>query len=241
MSDKLDAYFEVMMEDKDSKTPVMTTDFVYLPNGELIRYDLFVKKLFKEMTPEMMKAHIGLGITGEAGEFADAIKKEVIYGKPVDLQNILEELGDLLFYIQAACTMYGLPKQYVLQYNAHKLSERYVGLAYSDKAAISRADKSDVKDVEDVKEEKVDESKSIENNPAFNTYTKLITEATTRYVDIILTEDPYTKQLLADNVPIVNCLRSRGISETVISAAILAWQTREKGVKNLIYRCAVKD
>lgn len=118
----------------------------YADDGEtiiqdIIRYDKFVELLFKVMPIAMMKAHCGLGITGEAGEVADCIKREIIYGKPLDRANLVEELGDLKFYIQATQLVYGISEQEVLQANADKLSERYAGLAYSDAQAIARADK----------------------------------------------------------------------------------------------------
>ena len=110
--------------------------------GEVIRYDQFVQKLFKEQSVPMMALHAALGVCGEAGELADAIKKHHIYNKPVDIENIIEELGDLEFYMQAVRMMYGIPQQVVLQANAEKLSKRYKGLAYSDLAAHLRADKN---------------------------------------------------------------------------------------------------
>lgn len=118
----------------------------YAEDGEtiiqdIIRYDKFVELLFKVMPIAMMKAHCALGATGEAGELADCIKREIIYGKPLDRANLIEELGDLKFYIQATQLVYGISEQEVLQANADKLSERYAGLAYSDEQAIARADK----------------------------------------------------------------------------------------------------
>jgi NTP pyrophosphatase (non-canonical NTP hydrolase) len=107
-----------------------------------IRYDNFVALLFKAQSSELMKLHAALGVCGEAGELADAIKKEVIYNKPLDRENLVEELGDLRFYIQAVQNVYGITEQEVLQANANKLAKRYQGLAYSDRAAQNRADKN---------------------------------------------------------------------------------------------------
>src|ERR1035437_131468 len=39
--------------------------------------------------------HMVVGISGEAGELLDAIKKQVIYRKPLDRENVIEELGDI--------------------------------------------------------------------------------------------------------------------------------------------------
>jgi NTP pyrophosphatase (non-canonical NTP hydrolase) len=119
--------------------------FVVVPQedgiGRMVRYDLFVEKLFKEDTYEMMVNHAALGVCGEAGELVDALKKHIHYKKPLDLENVIEELGDLRFYIQAAMNLFGITEQELLQHNAMKLAKRYKDLTYSDKAAQDRADK----------------------------------------------------------------------------------------------------
>ena len=109
---------------------------------ETLRYDAFVAMLFKQQSMDYMALHAALGVCGEAGELADAVKKEVIYGKTLDRKNIVEELGDLRFYIQAVMQIYRITEQEVLQENANKLSIRYKQLRYSDEAAQTRADKA---------------------------------------------------------------------------------------------------
>jgi len=111
------------------------------PACETIRYDQFVLGLFKPGSIKEQKYHAGLGVCGEAGELADAIKRELVYNKGIDKDNIVEELGDLRFYMQAVQLLYGISDQEVLQGNADKLAKRYVGLKYSDRQAIDRADK----------------------------------------------------------------------------------------------------
>ena len=109
---------------------------------ESIRYDIFVQKLLKPLPEPLSACHIIMGISGEAGELNDAIKKEYIYNKPRDIGHIIEELGDLEFYLQAAYNHYSLNRQEVIQLNAEKLEKRYAGLYYSDEAAQARADKA---------------------------------------------------------------------------------------------------
>jgi len=109
---------------------------------ETVRYDAFVALLFKQQSLDKMCLHAALGVCGEAGELADVVKREVIYGKELDRKNLVEELGDLRFYVQAVMQLYGISEQEVLQENANKLSIRYKGLRYSDEAAQGRADKS---------------------------------------------------------------------------------------------------
>jgi NTP pyrophosphatase (non-canonical NTP hydrolase) len=111
------------------------------PVYDNVRYDNFVRLLFKADTEAFMALHCAIGVAGEAGELADAIKNEYIYNKPRNIANVIEELGDLLFYAHATMNHYNLTEQEVLQANAVKLCRRYKGLKYSDQAAQDRADK----------------------------------------------------------------------------------------------------
>jgi NTP pyrophosphatase (non-canonical NTP hydrolase) len=43
--------------------------------------------------------HAGFGMITEVGEFVDQLKRHIIYGKELDLVNIVEECGDKLWYV----------------------------------------------------------------------------------------------------------------------------------------------
>jgi NTP pyrophosphatase (non-canonical NTP hydrolase) len=90
-----------------------------------------------------MVDHARGGVCEEAGELSTCLKRNVVYGKVLDRNNLLEELGDLEFFCQAIKNLYVVSDQEVLQRNADKLSERYKGLKYTDEAAIARADKAE--------------------------------------------------------------------------------------------------
>jgi NTP pyrophosphatase (non-canonical NTP hydrolase) len=108
----------------------------------------FVRKLCKagsviaeELTPDdCHRLHMAIGISGEAGELLDSIKKTTIYRKQLDIPNIVEECGDLLFYIAGMLDSIGVDIESAMAANVSKLSIRY-GKSYSDKSAIERADK----------------------------------------------------------------------------------------------------
>jgi NTP pyrophosphatase (non-canonical NTP hydrolase) len=87
--------------------------------------------------------HMAVGVAGEAGELLDAIKKGVIYRKPIDMPNVIEELGDLEFYMSGVRDALGISREQCLQANMDKLSVRYAGGTYSDEDARARADKGD--------------------------------------------------------------------------------------------------
>lgn len=87
--------------------------------------------------------HMAVGVSGESGELLDAIKKNCLYQKELDRENVVEELGDLEFYMEGLRQIIGITREECLQHNIAKLSKRYEKLSYSNQAAIDRKDKSD--------------------------------------------------------------------------------------------------
>ena len=86
-------------------------------------------------------SHMALGVAGEAGELVDAIKKHTIYSKDLDVENVIEELGDLEFYMEGIRMALGILREDCLKANMDKLAVRYRNFQYSDQAAQTREDK----------------------------------------------------------------------------------------------------
>lgn len=84
--------------------------------------------------------HATLGIAGESGEIVDAVKKSVIYGKELDVANMREEIGDIMWYIALACRTLDFDLNEILDENIAKLQKRYPD-KYSDFHASARLDK----------------------------------------------------------------------------------------------------
>ncbi|MEJ8025456.1 nucleoside triphosphate pyrophosphohydrolase family protein [Acinetobacter baumannii] len=95
-----------------------------------------------ELTPaDADLLHMGVGVSGEAGELLDAIKKATIYRKELDVENVIEELGDLEFYMERIRQIIGVSRKEILKRNVAKLSKRYSSGKYSNDQAKERADK----------------------------------------------------------------------------------------------------
>lgn len=86
--------------------------------------------------------HMIMGASGETGELLDAIKKHVIYKQELDLNNVIEELGDIEFYLEGLRAALGITRAQTLSSNINKLLQRYPNGSYSDTAAQERKDKS---------------------------------------------------------------------------------------------------
>jgi len=65
-------------------------------------------------TPEKNLLHMNLGITTEVGEFLDVIKKNLAYGKPLDIVNLGEEISDMAWYISNKARLF-YPKSWEQQ------------------------------------------------------------------------------------------------------------------------------
>ena len=68
------------------------------------------------------------GMSAEAGEFTEVVKKIFLQGKPYTEDNIFHmkrELGDLCWYLAQACMALDITFEEVLEMNYEKLSARY--------------------------------------------------------------------------------------------------------------------
>jgi len=140
------------MQIVDNRVPFMQDT----QNKQEPTYAQFVESLCKpgidilvQMEPkDAHLTHMAMGVAGEAGELLDAIKKSVMYRKPLDRENVLEECGDILFFIQGILNHYNSTEddsvtiQEVIRMNRVKLSRRYHQGTYSNEQAQERADKA---------------------------------------------------------------------------------------------------
>lgn len=110
----------------------------------------FVKsKTFKDLTPTQVRLMSTMGLSGEAGELTDIIKKIEFYYQ-TDIaktqafnekrSHIVEELGDLVHYVFMFLNATGITLDEVLESNVKKLNSRY-HTNVSRSEAIARADK----------------------------------------------------------------------------------------------------
>ena len=68
------------------------------------------------------------GLTAEAGEFTEVVKKILLQGKPYSEENVFHmkrELGDICWYLAQACMALDTSFDEILQMNYEKLSARY--------------------------------------------------------------------------------------------------------------------
>jgi NTP pyrophosphatase (non-canonical NTP hydrolase) len=89
--------------------------------------------------PRERLLNAALGLCGEAGEFADSLKKVEFHAHPLDLDELRKELGDVLWYAALACDALGLRMGDLMAENIEKLRRRYPE-GFSSARSIQRAE-----------------------------------------------------------------------------------------------------
>ena len=66
-----------------------------------------------------------MGLNGEAGECIDVVIKHLFQGHNLDTVKLIDELGDVLWYIAQTAAGLGIEIEEVAQHNIAKLRARY--------------------------------------------------------------------------------------------------------------------
>ena len=98
-------------------------------------YDLISEEGKKDMVLNGV-----LGLTGEAGECADIVKKVLFQGHELDKEHLKGELGDVLWYIAETASGLGISLEEVAQYNLDKLHKRFHGNHFNKNDSLHRRD-----------------------------------------------------------------------------------------------------
>jgi len=81
-----------------------------------------------------------LGLSGESGEFADHIKKHLFQGHELDTKHLVNELGDIMWYVTLAAKSLGYTIDEIMESNIAKLLKRYPGEGFDAEKSINRKD-----------------------------------------------------------------------------------------------------
>lgn len=66
-----------------------------------------------------------MGLCGEAGECIDLVKKSFFQGHELNTAELIEELGDVLWYLTTTAKAVGVDLETVMKVNVLKRGERY--------------------------------------------------------------------------------------------------------------------
>jgi NTP pyrophosphatase (non-canonical NTP hydrolase) len=93
----------------------------------------------RDLSNDDLIINSALGMAGEAGEVADRIKKWLYQGHTFDRDALINESGDLLWYIAQLATALDVPLSEIAARNIAKLKARYPA-GFDAQRSINRAD-----------------------------------------------------------------------------------------------------
>ena len=87
------------------------------------------------VSPDLL--HGAIGLATESGELLDSLKRALFYGAALDRTNLIEELGDLEWYMAVIREAVGVSQEEVQRINIEKLKARYPA-KFSQENALNR-------------------------------------------------------------------------------------------------------
>jgi len=99
---------------------------------------------------EIMRVlHVAMGLSTEAGEFMDQLKRQIFYGEKQDWGNLIEESGDITWYLRIFADVLRSLKmnvdfEKIIESNIQKLRQRFPD-KFSGEQAINRNVVNEVK------------------------------------------------------------------------------------------------
>ena len=108
---------------------------------EKINFTQYQKEAFDLISEDGRKDMVlngVLGLAGESGECCDIVKKNRFQGHELNKEHLIEELGDVMWYIAETASGLGVTLEEVAQYNLDKLHKRYHGNHFNKEDSIHR-------------------------------------------------------------------------------------------------------
>lgn len=106
---------------------------------EFNKYQELASRTANGKPGEDLMTNFALGISAEAGEVADLIKKYRFHGHPLKREELVKELGDVLWYASQVANVAAIGFDEVAESNIAKLMKRYPN-GFSSKDSIKRVD-----------------------------------------------------------------------------------------------------
>lgn len=86
---------------------------------------------------EQVLTNCALGLAGETGELIDSIKKYTFHGHDLNKEELVKEMGDVLWYLSQIAEWADIPFEEVAKQNIEKLQCRYPD-GFSKEASLNR-------------------------------------------------------------------------------------------------------
>lgn len=106
-----------------------------------MNFDEYQKLAMRTSSSESDLIAAVLGMCGESGEVADKVKKARCQGHELNTEDLLKELGDVLWYVTLGAQELGFSLDTVARMNVAKLEARYPNGFSKDASRNRVADK----------------------------------------------------------------------------------------------------
>lgn len=106
---------------------------------KLNEYQKLAKRTRPNDVHSRLAANFSMGLSGEAGETVDYLKKVIFHGHPIDKGHLTKELGDVLWYIANLSDIYEIELEEIAENNINKLKKRYPE-GFTEESSIKRVD-----------------------------------------------------------------------------------------------------
>ena len=96
----------------------------------------YILKRLVVLGPKVMQLQNGLnGLVDEVGEIANVVKGHIEYGRPLNMPNLREEIGDAMWRLAQLADAIGTDLETCAESNIDKLHKVRYPAGYSEKAA----------------------------------------------------------------------------------------------------------
>lgn len=104
-----------------------------------MNFDQYSQLAIRTVNPEADNLiNAALGLAGESGEIADHIKKAKFQGHELSTADLVNEAGDVLWYINLLAVSLGMTLEQVASQNISKLAARYPGGRFDSERSRNR-------------------------------------------------------------------------------------------------------
>lgn len=98
---------------------------------------LAMTTLNKEIPQNQLIINAAFGLSGEVGEVNDLLKKHLFQGHDLNKNDLINELGDIAWYLAEAATALNISLEEILVKNIEKLKKRFPD-GFSKERSINR-------------------------------------------------------------------------------------------------------
>ena len=98
---------------------------------------LAMTTLNKDIPQNQLIINAALGLSGEVGEVNDLLKKHLFQGHDLNKNDLINELGDIAWYLAEAATALNISLEEILVKNIEKLKKRFPD-GFSKERSINR-------------------------------------------------------------------------------------------------------